>query len=176
MNFTIESLKKCKTIKDWNSVCDAVKAVNNGKYPEWWYDEVVTTGLAKEMGLYFEYGDAFKPTWMEEFERGIEIVSGGEAGSLLLAAVEAAAAGETIILNDDFSYPIQNNRLSRRNMVKMSLAVAASDYLPSSFAAHYKNPLTGRVFGEVDRTVSQEQQAIKIAKAEAKRLRKQKVK
>lgn len=76
-------------------------------------------------------------------------------------------------LISDYSYPVQNSRLSRSDIRKMQALSIAGSFLPASYSANYRNPLTGRLDTIVDNSLSQEQQAIKIAKAEAKRLRKQ---
>lgn len=33
--------------KQWNEICDKVKAGHNGGYPEWWYEKVVKSNLAR---------------------------------------------------------------------------------------------------------------------------------
>ncbi len=32
----------------WNATCDRIKAANMGQYPEWWYEEVILTGLIEK--------------------------------------------------------------------------------------------------------------------------------
>lgn len=34
-----------KDSNEWNSNCDKVKAAHNGGYPDYWYTEVVASGL-----------------------------------------------------------------------------------------------------------------------------------
>ena len=40
----IELMKSSKTKDEWNANCDKVKAANGG-YPDWWYPEIVASGL-----------------------------------------------------------------------------------------------------------------------------------
>ena len=34
-----------KSKEEWNENCDKVKAAHNGGYPEWWYVEIIESGL-----------------------------------------------------------------------------------------------------------------------------------
>ena len=43
-----------KTLTEWNDNVDKVKKEFNG-YPEWWYDEIVTSNIAKAMLMYDDY-------------------------------------------------------------------------------------------------------------------------
>ncbi len=43
----IELMKSSKTEKEWNENCDHVKRACGG-YPEWWYSEIVLSGVARE--------------------------------------------------------------------------------------------------------------------------------
>lgn len=46
-NEAIELMKSSKTKQEWNDNTDKVKAAFGG-YPEWWYAEIVTSGLMDE--------------------------------------------------------------------------------------------------------------------------------
>lgn len=46
-NEAIELMKSSKTKQEWNSNTDKVKAAFGG-YPEWWYSEIVISGLMDE--------------------------------------------------------------------------------------------------------------------------------
>jgi hypothetical protein len=37
-------MESSKSDEEWDANCDSVKAANNG-YPEFWYDEIVRSGL-----------------------------------------------------------------------------------------------------------------------------------
>ena len=41
-----------KNEKEWNSNCDIIKIQCNG-YPEFWYKEIIETGIAKGFQMYF---------------------------------------------------------------------------------------------------------------------------
>ena len=101
-------------------------------------------------------------------ERGIVIVLESEHAKLLETAIAATMPSMSIFsadkLMDDYSYPIKNSRLSRADSIKLGMLAMASNFLPSSYGANYRNPLTGRIDTIVDNSLSQEQQAIKIAK------------
>lgn len=51
---TIDGVKKhmleSTSENDWNRRCDDVKAANNG-YPQFWYDEIILSGLAAQSQL-----------------------------------------------------------------------------------------------------------------------------
>ena len=40
------ALKAAKSEKEWNGVCDKVKAARGGEYPADWFPRVILTGLA----------------------------------------------------------------------------------------------------------------------------------
>jgi hypothetical protein len=42
---SINLLFSCKTYADWRAACDKIKDSHGGDYPEWWYREIVQTGL-----------------------------------------------------------------------------------------------------------------------------------
>ena len=69
----VELLKQCRSGDEWNKICDDIKKLNNKTYPEWWYSEIIESGVAHAMSLYFTYGDAFKPVWIEDRVKGIEL-------------------------------------------------------------------------------------------------------
>jgi hypothetical protein len=41
----IDLMKSSKSNKDWNTNCDIVKLENGGGYPNYWYAEVILSGL-----------------------------------------------------------------------------------------------------------------------------------
>ncbi len=43
-----------KNETEWNANCDAVKAANGG-YPDFWYMEIIVSGLAQEVAI--SWGD-----------------------------------------------------------------------------------------------------------------------
>lgn len=48
-NQAIELMKSSTSKEDWNNKCDQVKAANGGQYPEWWYAEIVISGLCDQV-------------------------------------------------------------------------------------------------------------------------------
>jgi hypothetical protein len=44
----LNKLKASKNHDEWNQTVDAVKAANNGQYPDWWFPEVIQTNLANK--------------------------------------------------------------------------------------------------------------------------------
>lgn len=46
-NEAIELMKSSTSKDDWNKKCDQVKAASGG-YPDWWYSEVILSGLMDE--------------------------------------------------------------------------------------------------------------------------------
>lgn len=49
-------MKSSKSEKEWQDNCTKVKKAHSGQYPEYWYDEIVVSGLASRMAKSF--GDA----------------------------------------------------------------------------------------------------------------------
>ena len=41
----IELMRNSNSEDEWNKNCDAVKRENNGGYPDWWYSEIIASGL-----------------------------------------------------------------------------------------------------------------------------------
>ena len=41
----IDLMTSSKSKEEWNENCDKVKAAHNGGYPEWWYVEIIESGL-----------------------------------------------------------------------------------------------------------------------------------
>ncbi len=41
----IDLMTSSKSKEEWNENCDKVKAAHNGGYPEWWYFEIIESGL-----------------------------------------------------------------------------------------------------------------------------------
>ena len=48
-NEAIELMKSSKSKEEWNRNCDKVKAANQGFYPEWWYAEIISSGLCDQV-------------------------------------------------------------------------------------------------------------------------------
>lgn len=42
-------VRECRSAADWDYVCGLAKAEGQGKYPDWWYDEVILSGLFSEV-------------------------------------------------------------------------------------------------------------------------------
>lgn len=42
----LNRLAATKTEAEWNDICDDVKRANAGDYPNWWFSEVILSGLA----------------------------------------------------------------------------------------------------------------------------------
>lgn len=48
MNLTeieLEKLKNSKSATEWDSICDAVKQIRGGQYPQDWFAKVVLSGV-----------------------------------------------------------------------------------------------------------------------------------
>ncbi len=41
----IDLMTSSKSKEEWNENCDKVKVAHNGGYPEWWYVEIIESGL-----------------------------------------------------------------------------------------------------------------------------------
>lgn len=41
----IDLMKSSKNSQEWNANCNAVKKVHNGDYPDYWYQEIILSGL-----------------------------------------------------------------------------------------------------------------------------------
>lgn len=50
----LEKLKNSKSEKEWNSICDAIKAANGGEYPKDWFMRVLVSGLASHVKRYWD--------------------------------------------------------------------------------------------------------------------------
>lgn len=48
---TIELLRATKNEAEWNDVCDRVKASFDGKYPSWWYREIIMGGVCSNTAI-----------------------------------------------------------------------------------------------------------------------------
>jgi len=49
-------MESSKTIAEWNENCDKVKSSHNGQYPDFWYKEIVLSGLMKRTEFnYIDY-------------------------------------------------------------------------------------------------------------------------
>jgi len=44
----------CKSNADWQKACDKIKDAYGGDYPEWWYREIVQSGLFYDITSKFE--------------------------------------------------------------------------------------------------------------------------
>ena len=44
----IKLMKDSKSEIDWNKNCDAVKKAFDGNYPNFWYSEIISSGLLAE--------------------------------------------------------------------------------------------------------------------------------
>jgi len=40
-----QALRDAKTEEEWNGVIDEVKKANNGDYPDWWYEDIIASGV-----------------------------------------------------------------------------------------------------------------------------------
>lgn len=45
----LADLAASRSEKDWNAVCDRIKASRDGKYPEDWWAEVMQSGLCAKV-------------------------------------------------------------------------------------------------------------------------------
>lgn len=45
----VELLKSCNTSAEWNVAADKIKDANGGDYPDWWFPEVVQSGLMDDV-------------------------------------------------------------------------------------------------------------------------------
>lgn len=45
----IAGMANCKSEEEWNQNCDNVKKLKDGQYPDWWYTEIVLSGLAAKV-------------------------------------------------------------------------------------------------------------------------------
>lgn len=52
----LTNLESCKSEKEWNTVCDEVKAAHGG-YPSDWYAKVVMSGLMARVAARFGRDD-----------------------------------------------------------------------------------------------------------------------
>jgi hypothetical protein len=56
MNITtseISALENCKSEKEWDQICDQIKADRSGNYPPDWYDKVMLSGLMSRVSSRF---------------------------------------------------------------------------------------------------------------------------
>jgi len=42
----LDLMGSSKSELEWNANCDAVKKAFGGDYPEWWYEEILCSGIA----------------------------------------------------------------------------------------------------------------------------------
>jgi hypothetical protein len=49
----IKLMESSKSVTDWNANADEVKTANNGNYPNWWYREIIMSGLAGKVTAHF---------------------------------------------------------------------------------------------------------------------------
>lgn len=45
----IDLMKSSKDEKEWNLNCDTVQKVHNGHYPDYWFSEIISSGLFQNM-------------------------------------------------------------------------------------------------------------------------------
>jgi hypothetical protein len=50
-------MESSKTRAEWNANCDAVKTANGRDYPDFWYQEIVESGIATAKIAEFQYGE-----------------------------------------------------------------------------------------------------------------------
>ena len=41
----VSLMESSKSEEEWNANCDKVKAAHNNDYPNWWYKEIVMSGI-----------------------------------------------------------------------------------------------------------------------------------
>lgn len=41
----IDLMKSSKTSQEWNNNCDSVKKAHDGNYPNYWFQEIILSGL-----------------------------------------------------------------------------------------------------------------------------------
>ena len=44
-------MRNSRSEKEWDDNCDKIKAANNGNYPEWWNEKIISSGIAAETQL-----------------------------------------------------------------------------------------------------------------------------
>ena len=47
-NEVVELMRSATSEDDWNTKCDYVKGMNEGKYPDFWYSAIVLSGVFSE--------------------------------------------------------------------------------------------------------------------------------
>jgi len=45
VNGVIDFMSMSFTEYEWNNNCDHVKAANNGNYPDFWFEEIILSGM-----------------------------------------------------------------------------------------------------------------------------------
>jgi hypothetical protein len=45
----LDLMRSSKNSKEWNVNCDTIKKAHNNNYPDWWYQEVILSGLCDEV-------------------------------------------------------------------------------------------------------------------------------
>lgn len=47
----VDLMRGSKTVEDWNTNCDTVKAAHDGAYPGYWFATFIMSGLMASLGL-----------------------------------------------------------------------------------------------------------------------------
>jgi len=47
----VSLMKSSKNESEWNANCDKIKKINNGGYPEFWYETVLASGLMNQVSV-----------------------------------------------------------------------------------------------------------------------------
>ncbi len=45
-NDVVKLMESSKSENEWNSNCDKVKAAHNGQYPDYWFESIMSSGVA----------------------------------------------------------------------------------------------------------------------------------
>lgn len=48
-NEVLTLMKSSESKEQWNANCDRVKAMHNGSYPDYWYQEAILSGLIDDV-------------------------------------------------------------------------------------------------------------------------------
>ena len=49
----VKLMSSSKTEEEWNANCDKVKAAHNGDYPDYWFDAIMSSGVAWRVSMNF---------------------------------------------------------------------------------------------------------------------------
>lgn len=60
-------LQKADSEEEWDKFCDIIKLMYGDAYPKWWGQEVLFSGLLKEISQKWKKGNK-KPKWNNLFE------------------------------------------------------------------------------------------------------------